>query len=446
MTQLAMQQLTPKEQLKVSLYRRDPGLFVKEELDAKPSKDQLALLNAVSDLNLKNIIVCAGRGAGKTIDVSWITDWNEAVLCHYFDKYETYVLGGSLEQSKRLYEYFRGDIYKTPLLEKRLADKPTMRNTRFINGKVQALAASSKQVRGPHPECLILDEVCEADDEIILDAMPMVLGSLHGRTIMLSTPHKFFGIFQEIWDNYKDYEYKRFGPWSLLDCDWITEHELKIFKKLFTPDRYTYEVEGKFPRFGKLLFNKRWVDNCTAEHPFAILPKFKSDWGIDWGDTDALTAGVPIQYYGKKVMVPGPDILYEDTSAPEIIEDLGLRFKLSNGESIYADAAQRGNNDFLEDELANQKCAGADLTRIYFSKDKSKMQINLQMMLYHNEIMISPDNIVLLDQLKKYRLKAKGKAKPKNQDAVDALMLAVFQFADQRLLENSSLADKFKLA
>ena len=46
----------------------------------------------------------------------------------------------------------------------------------------RAVAASQKQVRGPHPDDLFIDEACEAKDEIILSAMPMVDSSPTSRS------------------------------------------------------------------------------------------------------------------------------------------------------------------------------------------------------------------------------------------------------------------------
>lgn len=428
--------LTADEQMKVSLYRHDPVLFVQKELGESPSKDQQKLLRAVANLDKKRIIICAGRGAGKTKAVSWIVEWNAAVLVDYFDKYETYVLGGSLEQSKRMYSYFRNDVYRTPLLSKRLTDEPTMRETRFVKGKVQALAASSKQVRGPHVECLIIDEVCEADEEIILDALPMPLGSLHGRLIMLSTPHRFFGIFQDFWEEHKEYHYTRFGPWSLYDCPWIEPFDIELLKKKFTPERYTYEVLGRFPVFGRLLFSRKWIKNCTASEPFGLNKNFDMNLGVDWGDVEAKTGVVPVQLYDGKIHVPGPDIFYEDIDYPRIIGEISDLYQRHRGTAAFCDAAERGGNDFLEK-------TGADVERVYFSKDKQKMQVNLQTLLYHGELSISPNCVQLIEELRKYRRREKRKPKPKGQDMVDALMLAVFQFADEDLLRESSIADRF---
>jgi hypothetical protein len=429
--------LTPAERMKVALYRHDPVLFVQKELGWEPSDDQAKLLMDIANLDHENFILCAGRGGGKTMVVSWIVAWSVAVLGEYFDRYDVNVLGGSLEQSQQLYDYFKGYIYKTPLLEKKLRDEPTQRKTLFKKSKVKALTASSKAVRGPHIDCLVLDEVCEADDDIIQAALPMITGSKHGRVIMLSTPHKFWGIFQDYWDNAVDYEYRSYGPWSLVGLSWINQRWVERARRSYPPDKFKVEIEGRFPKFGALVFPEEWIDACTADKPFRINPNYDLDTGVDWGDTIAKTVMLPVQYYDNKIKIPGPEHIWEDIPAPIIIKEISQFMKRSRGKTAYTDRAQRGNNDFLEN-------TNTEVVRIWFARDKSKMIVNLQTLLFNTELEISPDCVNLLKSLKEYRLKQISKKKPKGQDEADACMVSTFQFADISALRESSLADKFQ--
>lgn len=83
-------------------------------------------------------------------------------------------LGGSLEQAKGVYNYFIGHIYAEENIVKALPKEPTMLRTETDQGNYyRAVAASQKQVRGPHPDDLNIDEACEAKDEIILSALPI---------------------------------------------------------------------------------------------------------------------------------------------------------------------------------------------------------------------------------------------------------------------------------
>jgi hypothetical protein len=84
-------------------------------------------------------------------------------------------LGGSLEQATGVYRYFTEFIFVSDAILEALPKEPTMLRTRIDQGNYfRALAASQKQVHGPHPDDLCIDEACEAKDDIILSALPMI--------------------------------------------------------------------------------------------------------------------------------------------------------------------------------------------------------------------------------------------------------------------------------
>src|SRR3954471_15310614 len=105
-------------------------------------------------------------------------------------------MGGSLQQAEGVYTYFTGHIFASEAIANSLPDEPTMLRTKTDKGNYfRAVAASQKQVRGPHPDNLFVDEACEVKDELILSAMPMVDSSSHPLVAMTSTFHKIFGLF-----------------------------------------------------------------------------------------------------------------------------------------------------------------------------------------------------------------------------------------------------------
>lgn len=110
-------------------------------------------------------------------------------------------MGGSLMQAQGVYNYFTGPIYEQPAILDALPSEPTMSKTESDQGNYfKAVAASQKQVRGPHPDALFIDEACETKDELILSAIPMVNTSDRSLVVATSTFHKIFGWFQEQWD------------------------------------------------------------------------------------------------------------------------------------------------------------------------------------------------------------------------------------------------------
>lgn len=127
------------------------------------------------------------------------------------------VLGGSLAQAQNVYNYFTAHVYAQDSIVSSLPDEPTMGKTVTDRGNyLKAVAASPRAVRGPHPHTLAIDEACEAKDEIIDSALPMVASSQDPLVVMTSTFHKIFGKFQEIWDAAPDIGWARYS-WDVFD-------------------------------------------------------------------------------------------------------------------------------------------------------------------------------------------------------------------------------------
>lgn len=417
------------DDFKIAYYRDNPVAFVTQELKETPSPQQAKLLMDMADEDKLYHIICAGRGAGKTKVVSWIASWSAAVLAHFYPKYDISVLGGSKEQSQKLYNYVRHDVYKTPLLEKLLLHEPLKSYTEFINTEILTHAASSRSVRGSHVELLILDECAEINDDIFYDALPMITGSHHGRIIMLSTPHQFYGPFQDYWENAEDYTFTKHGPWPATECPWYDQRSLAMFKKAYTPQRYAVDILGQFPKLGDKMFEHEWIEQAIAKEPFKYNSNYDVDLGLDWGYFPSPTAIIEIQRYGGRIMVPGPEIVKLGeawTRTIDWLDDYNHSHRLSE---IHADAYGEGMNQSLRD-------MGINVNSVWFGNDKQLMQVNLQHMFFKNLIRISPDNTQLIEQLYKYRVEPiRRRLGKKDEDLVDALMLACKQFADKDLVE-----------
>ena len=109
-----------------------------------------------------------------------------------YPKHSTRILGGSLAQSKQVYNAVKLFQDRGPeLFESTAAER-----MRYVTGSdVEILAASSKSVRGPHVPTLVLDEVDEIDNELREAAMgmSMSLGGVRGSVSMTSTWHRVGG-------------------------------------------------------------------------------------------------------------------------------------------------------------------------------------------------------------------------------------------------------------
>ncbi len=143
----------------------------------------------------RDIIVWANRGGGKT-QLGAIASLLE---CVFLSDCRVRILGGSEEQSQRMYEYLTEAIERgySSFLNGRIAGK----GCRFVNGAdVQVLAQSDRSVRGQHVQRLRCDEVDLFDPEV-WQAAQFVTQSRSGiaaRLEAFSTMHRPYGLMQEL--------------------------------------------------------------------------------------------------------------------------------------------------------------------------------------------------------------------------------------------------------
>lgn len=169
-----------------------------------------------------DLVVWAPRGGGKT---------RLGALATFLDllhkpRCSVRILGGSLEQSLRMWEHLHGDLLE--LAEKQLDGRSRARRIHLLNGASAAvLTQSQRNVRGQRVQKLRCDEVDEFDPEIWEAAQltvrslekpagddwpPIITGSVHA----LSTLHRPFGLMQRIIDQ-AEAANTHIIKWCLLD-------------------------------------------------------------------------------------------------------------------------------------------------------------------------------------------------------------------------------------
>jgi hypothetical protein len=148
-------------------------------------------------------VVWANRGGGKTFLGAVAT-----VLDLIFKPgIEVRILGGSLEQSRRMYEHLRR-LVEIPAVAELLDAKPGARSLRLVNGsRVEVLAQSESSVRGTRVQKLRCDEV-ELFDRDLWYAAQLTTRSLRlsgpwgqwvrGSVEALSTMHRPYGLMWEV--------------------------------------------------------------------------------------------------------------------------------------------------------------------------------------------------------------------------------------------------------
>jgi hypothetical protein len=164
--------------------------------------------------------VCwANRSGGKTFNGALVT-WLDSV---FKTGCETKILGGSGEQSLRMYEHMKGFI--TPPFQHLVEGEALRTRTHLVNGSnIQILTASTKSVRGPHPQKLKLDEVDEFKDRIYEAALliPKSARGIRAGVQIYSTMHKAYGLMNRVITEAAESGYRVF-KWCVFDvmerCD-----------------------------------------------------------------------------------------------------------------------------------------------------------------------------------------------------------------------------------
>jgi len=158
--------------------------------------------------------VCwANRSGGKTLNGALVT-WLDAV---FKGNCETKILGGSGEQSLRMYEHIKGFI--TPPFLHLVEGEALRTRTHLTNGSnIQILTASTKSVRGPHPQKLKLDEVDEFEDRIYEAALliPKSARGIRASVQIYSTMHKAYGLMNRVITEAAESGYRIF-KWCVFD-------------------------------------------------------------------------------------------------------------------------------------------------------------------------------------------------------------------------------------
>ena len=304
-----------------------------------------------------HVIIKAPRGGGKSRLLGSLG------FCLFFFKDMSVVdMGGALAQAKIVYNYFTQVVYSDDRIIQSLPKEPMMeRSEGRDNNYFACVAASPKAVRGPHPDALMADEVCETPDELIEDALPMVATSDKPLTILTSTFHKVFGIFQETWDKAEELGYTRFS-WDIFDVtksfdpaifdDPILNREIPDLQKLkelargktgdpngWIPinnvvkawrskrslDYFLTEYMGERPSAAGLVLDPVDVDACVFEKKKKTEYDYVSGsevvGGLDWGFS-SMTSFVVLMQHADAVKVQLRNKNYIQTASETIIEDI----------------------------------------------------------------------------------------------------------------------------
>lgn len=417
-------------------------------------------------------IASGPRGGGKTQGVGAISFglW-------FLELYDVVVLGGSMNQSQAVYNYFIGHVEASDGIKNNLPVEPTMSRSETDRGNyLRAVAASEKQVRGPHPDALFIDEACEAKDQLILSALPMVNTSPRQLIVLTSTFHKIFGAYQDIWDTAEERGYMRF-KWDAFDvCQefdpaiwldeelnedipdlhllrkrargrtgdpegWIPiENIIQAWRERETTDWFDVEYMGSRPSAAGLINDPSDVDACVYnDGDNAIAKQYRYITGaevvvgIDWGFSSmtsvvglmGMADGIKSQLYNKN---------YSRVRLGKIIKET-VQFVVDHRVShVYGDSAGAFENKELQnainEEIERRKQTNASyksykcvVIAVKFGSEKEEILGNYRGHFEKQLMRIPESHKVSVWQHKRYRYQENSDKPLKENDHVpDATM------------------------
>lgn len=217
----------------------------------------------------------ASRGFGGKSATLALLSLTEAVVLGT----KTNLLGGSGEQSERVIKYMYGEeIPKTywdspqaPLhLIKGGFEKGALKKETILlnGGYVKALMASSRSVRGPHPERLRLDEVDEIELPIFDAAMGQTMALRPGipaQTVCSSTWHYADGTMTEVLRRAKEKKWPIY-QWCMRENHedeggWLPQSEIDRKMNETSKTMFQVEYELQEPEPGNRAIDPEAVDN-----------------------------------------------------------------------------------------------------------------------------------------------------------------------------------------
>ncbi len=273
-----------------------------------------ALSDVLRDISLYYVI-WGSRSGSKTYLFGGLDTWYKSATR---GRLETKILGGSEGQSLLSYEALKR--FKEICDEDGvIAPKLLTTKAVFSNGStVSILTASTKSVRGPHPQILKLDEVDEIDSKVYDDALSQPQSKYgHPASLgMFSTNHNVAGQMDLAINNALDkgHDVYRYCVWETLEScrDYICETcKLSVIcpgEQMKEADGY-YIIEDFIRKMETLNFSalsrdwlciKKGLGDTVYEQewdeeihiitvPLQDRPVVLS---LDWGGVDPFTAGV----------------------------------------------------------------------------------------------------------------------------------------------------------
>lgn len=373
----------------------------------------------------------AMRGSGKTVLLA-ILSWLESV---FKPNCGTTVLGGSLQQSQHCVAY-HDQIWNMPHVPKHMLDgEVTGTGYRCKNGSwVRALAASSRSVRGPHPQRLRLDEVDEMSPAIFNAALGQPKGN-HGipaQIVASSTLHHAHGMMSDLIDSRHERGAKLYR--------WCVE-EVRVPRGFWTNE----EITQKYRQVTRAMWDAEYLlKRPTLEGSVYDFELVEMAWergrekkwqqhipteaGIDWGH--GTTVLHIIQDSKERYTVP-ETYRWELVELTERCEQISSICQERNIHCLYTDSNPKDSNVTLS-KVLRKNGVRTIVKPVVFSKWKNRGIEVVRFMLEKNLLDITDK--VFKEKLQKYHYKDPEQEKIAKEDDHDPDALTAWAVSRSNLL------------
>jgi len=450
------------------------------------TNDQKEFLMDLWTRDHPQMILAAGRGAGKTFCIAIYVCWR--IAC--FDNFTTTVMGGSSEQSYKIKEYIDEWRIRVSMIDyciwKSYAPGPQPARVRSRWGAYARFPACSEAAaRGPHVTQVMVDEVCVGESKskagmrAVRSARGQLTSSPNSILLYTSTAQYIFGTFFSTWRNAERLGFKRYRwsiaryyddekwyvpgtkkvNWDLVDAVlykdknpthwkqnvwWITEEDIRNYRKNTTNDEFLVEVLGGISRGSGLVFSRedlracicngeKFTDNheeCEECRPYTKhCPMMKKlnltitmisnrRMGFDFGDV-APNAMTIMGQRGKVFFV-----LYSDERTGMSVDD---KVEWIKGEAkkwkiyeIVADPEARAMTDILHMEgfsMPNLWAAGGSQMKSYYAT-------KLKRLVENHMIFIPKEFFFLITSISELAYDDRGKIRKHNDHSYDSFLYA----------------------
>ena len=207
----------------------------------------------------------------------------------YIDGADITILGGSMSQSANVHEYLKRAVESEALDPGMLIDQTATRVTLTNHARVRPLPASQKNVRGPHPSILLIDEADEMELEIYDAALgqPMPQDNYLGvkvneRVVISSTHQNADGCFTEILRRAEEKGQPPPYSWCYKETSapggWLTEATIQKKRDDVSAEMFRVEYDLGEPSIGNRAFDTDAVDKAFARTFEPVRSKVEKDF------------------------------------------------------------------------------------------------------------------------------------------------------------------------